>query len=114
MAPLLMFGVMIGALFGVTALRNSAWGVPALFGFTFIAGVMLAPILYGRGRLPQRRAAGRGGGRDDGGDLLRDGGDRHGDEARLLVPRQVPVRRPDPADRRVAREPVLPGAGACR
>jgi FtsH-binding integral membrane protein len=40
-----MFGVMIGALFGVTALRNSAWGVPALFGFTFIAGAMLAPIL---------------------------------------------------------------------
>ncbi|HEY7787211.1 MAG TPA: Bax inhibitor-1/YccA family protein [Casimicrobiaceae bacterium] len=45
MAPLLMFGVMIGALFGVTALRNSAWGVPALFGFTFIAGLMLAPML---------------------------------------------------------------------
>ena len=45
MAPLVMFGVMIGALFGVTALRNSAWGVPALFGFTFIAGLMLAPIL---------------------------------------------------------------------
>lgn len=45
MAPLLMFGGMIGALFGVTALRNSAWGVPALFGFTFIAGAMLAPIL---------------------------------------------------------------------
>jgi len=37
--------VMIGALFAVTALRNSAWGVPALFGFTFIAGLMLAPIL---------------------------------------------------------------------
>ncbi len=45
MTPLLMFGVMIGALFAVTALRNSAWGVPALFGFTFIAGLMLAPIL---------------------------------------------------------------------
>ena len=45
MAPLLMFGVMIGALFAITALRNSAWGVPALFGFTFIAGLMLAPIL---------------------------------------------------------------------
>ena len=45
MAPLLMFGVMIGSLFAVTALRNSAWGVPALFGFTFIAGLMLAPIL---------------------------------------------------------------------
>jgi len=45
LAPLLMFGVMLGALFGVTALRNSAWGVPALFGFTFLGGLMLAPIL---------------------------------------------------------------------
>lgn len=45
LTPLLMFGAMIGALFGVTALRNSAWGVPALFGFTFIAGLMLTPIL---------------------------------------------------------------------
>jgi len=45
LAPLLMFGVMLGALFVVTALRNSAWGVPALFGFTFIAGLMLTPIL---------------------------------------------------------------------
>lgn len=45
MTPLLMFAVMIGALFAVTALRNSAWGVPALFAFTFIAGLMLAPIL---------------------------------------------------------------------
>lgn len=45
MAPLLMFGVMMGSLFIVTALRNSVWGVVALFGFTFIAGVMLTPIL---------------------------------------------------------------------
>jgi modulator of FtsH protease len=45
MTPLLMFAVMIGALFGVTALRNSALGVPALLGFTFIAGLMLTPIL---------------------------------------------------------------------
>ena len=45
MAPLLMFAVMLGALFAVTALRNSVWGVPALFGFTFIAGLMLTPIL---------------------------------------------------------------------
>ena len=44
-APLVMFGVMIGALFVVTALRNSAWGVAALFGFTFIAGLALTPIL---------------------------------------------------------------------
>ncbi len=45
MAPLLLFGLMIGALFVVTALRNSSWGVIALFGFTFIAGVALTPIL---------------------------------------------------------------------
>ena len=45
MTPLLMFGVMIGSLFVVTRLRDSAWGVLALFGFTFIAGLMLAPIL---------------------------------------------------------------------
>ena len=45
MTPLLMFGVMIGSLFVVTRLRNSAWGVLALFGFTFIAGLMLTPIL---------------------------------------------------------------------
>ena len=44
-APLLMFGVMIGSLFVVTALRNSAWGIAALFGFTFIAGLALTPIL---------------------------------------------------------------------
>src|SRR5438132_4739327 len=43
--PLLMFGAMLGSLFVVTRLRNSAWGVVALFGFTFIAGVFLAPIL---------------------------------------------------------------------
>jgi modulator of FtsH protease len=50
-APLLMFGAMIGALFVVSALRNSAWGVAAVFGFTFIAGVMLAPMLQFAGGL---------------------------------------------------------------
>lgn len=45
MAPLVMLGVMMGSLFLVTALRNSVWGVVALFGFTFIAGVALTPIL---------------------------------------------------------------------
>ncbi|HEX6973012.1 MAG TPA: Bax inhibitor-1/YccA family protein [Vicinamibacterales bacterium] len=44
-APLVLFGVMLGSLFLVTALRNSAWGVAALFGFTFIAGLALTPIL---------------------------------------------------------------------
>jgi len=40
-----MFGAMLGSLFVVTRLRNSAWGVAALFGFTFISGLMLTPIL---------------------------------------------------------------------
>ena len=44
-APLGLFALMIGSLFVVTALRNSAWGVAALFGFTFIAGLALTPIL---------------------------------------------------------------------
>src|SRR3954452_6528985 len=45
MTPLLMFAVMMGSLFIVTALKNSVWGVVALLGFTFIAGLMLTPIL---------------------------------------------------------------------
>jgi modulator of FtsH protease len=45
MTPLLMFGAMLGMLFAVTALRNSSWGVAALFGFTFVSGVFLTPIL---------------------------------------------------------------------
>jgi modulator of FtsH protease len=45
MAPLLMFGLMLGMLFGVSALRNSVWGVVMLLGFTFVAGVLLGPIL---------------------------------------------------------------------
>jgi len=45
MTPLLMFAAMLGSLFVVTRLRNSGWGVVALFGFTFIAGVFLTPIL---------------------------------------------------------------------
>src|SRR5438046_3570273 len=45
MAPLLMFGAMLGSLFVVAALRNTGWGVLAVFGFTFISGLMLAPTL---------------------------------------------------------------------
>ena len=45
MAPLVMLAVMIGSLFVVSALRNSGWGVVAIFGFTFIAGLSLAPTL---------------------------------------------------------------------
>lgn len=45
MAPLLMFGAMLGMLFVVSALRNSGWGVAAIFGFTFVSGLMLAPML---------------------------------------------------------------------
>ncbi|MDX8400283.1 MAG: Bax inhibitor-1/YccA family protein [Gallionellaceae bacterium] len=42
---LLMFGAMMGMMFVVSALRNSAWGVVALLVFTLIAGVLLGPIL---------------------------------------------------------------------
>lgn len=45
MGSLLMFGAMIGMMFAVTKLRNSIWGVVALLGFTFVAGVFLGPIL---------------------------------------------------------------------
>ena len=45
MSSLLMFGAMMGMLFAVTALRNSVWGIVALLGFTFVAGVLLGPIL---------------------------------------------------------------------
>jgi modulator of FtsH protease len=45
MTPLLMFAAMMGSLFVVTRLRDSGWGIAALFGFTFIAGVFLTPIL---------------------------------------------------------------------
>ena len=42
---LLMFGAMMGLMFAVAALRNSAWGVVALLGFTLVAGLFLGPIL---------------------------------------------------------------------
>lgn len=45
MSALLMFGVMMGMLFAVSALRNSVWGIAALLGFTLVAGVFLGPIL---------------------------------------------------------------------
>jgi len=44
-APLGFLALAIGMMFVVSALRNSAWGIVALFGFTFIFGFMLAPIL---------------------------------------------------------------------
>ena len=42
---LAMFAVMMGLLFAVTKLRDSVWGIVALLGFTFVAGVFLGPIL---------------------------------------------------------------------
>lgn len=42
---LVMFAVMMGLLFAVSKLRNSVWGIAALLGFTFVAGVFLGPIL---------------------------------------------------------------------
>ena len=45
MAPIGMFLIMVGMLFGVSAARNSVWGVVLMFGFTFVAGFFLGPIL---------------------------------------------------------------------
>jgi FtsH-binding integral membrane protein len=45
MGPLLMLAVMIGAMFGIAALRNSVWGVVAMLAFTFLMGWWLGPIL---------------------------------------------------------------------
>jgi modulator of FtsH protease len=45
MAPLMMFALMMGMLFGVSALRNSVWGIVMLLGFTLVAGIFLGPIL---------------------------------------------------------------------
>ena len=44
-APLVMLAVIIGAMFAVSALRNSAWGVVAMLGFTFLMGWWLGPML---------------------------------------------------------------------
>ena len=43
--PLLMLAVMIGCLFAVQALRNSAWGVVAMLAFTLLMGWWLGPML---------------------------------------------------------------------
>ena len=42
---LMMFGAMMGLMFGVTAMRNSVWGIALLLAFTFVAGFFLGPIL---------------------------------------------------------------------
>lgn len=44
-SSLVMFAMMMGMMFAVTALRNSIWGVVALLGFTLVAGLFLGPIL---------------------------------------------------------------------
>lgn len=45
LAPVGMFLIMLGLLFGVSAARNSVWGVVLTFAFTFVAGFFLGPIL---------------------------------------------------------------------
>lgn len=42
---LVMLAMMIGLMFGVSATRNSIWGVILLFLFTFVAGWWLGPML---------------------------------------------------------------------
>ena len=51
LAPIGMFAIMIGLLFGVSAARNSALGVVLIFVFTFVAGFFLGPILQVAGGL---------------------------------------------------------------
>jgi modulator of FtsH protease len=43
--PLLMLAVIIGSMFAISALRNSAWGVVAMLVFTFLMGWWLGPML---------------------------------------------------------------------
>jgi modulator of FtsH protease len=45
MGPLVMLAVMLGLMFAVSATRNSIWGIVLLFGFTFVAGWWLGPML---------------------------------------------------------------------
>ena len=45
MGPLLMLAVMIGLMFGVSALKNSVWGIALLLAFTFVMGWWLGPML---------------------------------------------------------------------
>lgn len=45
MGPLVMLAVMFGLMFAVSATRNSIWGIVLLFGFTFVAGWWLGPML---------------------------------------------------------------------
>jgi len=45
MGPLVMLAMMLGLLFAVSATRNSIWGIVLLFGFTFVAGWWLGPML---------------------------------------------------------------------
>jgi len=45
MGPLVMLAMMFGLMFAVSATRNSIWGIVLLFGFTFVAGWWLGPML---------------------------------------------------------------------
>lgn len=51
LAPIGMFAIMLGLLFGVSAARNSGLGVALIFVFTFVAGFFLGPILQVAGGL---------------------------------------------------------------
>lgn len=44
-ASLVFLAVMFGALFGISALRNSAAAIPAMLGFTFLMGMWLSGLL---------------------------------------------------------------------
>jgi modulator of FtsH protease len=45
LGSLVMLALMVGLMFGVSATRNSIWGIALLFLFTFVAGWWLGPML---------------------------------------------------------------------
>ena len=113
MTPLLMFGVMLGSLWIVTLLRNSAWGVRRAVRLHVHRRADADADPDGRRGLPQRRAAGRAVRRADGGGVLRARGVRDAYRSAIsassasscssaLILLIVGI----------ARQPVLPGAGA--
>ena len=112
MAPLLMFGVMMGMLFAVTALRNSVWGIAMLLGFTFVAGCVPRANPASGTAPEQWRTTGWHGCWRHRPDFLQLGNHRYRDQKRFQLHGQVSVHRADPADRRLAGQYILCHSGS--
>ena len=93
MTPLLMFAAMIGIAVRGHAAAQQRLGRGGAVRLHVRRRCVPDADPDGRGGLPQWRSARRTGRRDDGGDLLRDGGDRHGDQEGFLLHGEIPVHR---------------------